>query len=72
MKLKILGNCATEQQTYFGGEVVTVPAEVDEQLAEQWIKDGLAEKVETEPPVEAVEGSDEKPVIHAKRTRKNK
>ena len=44
-KIKILGNCATETATFFGGEVVVVPADVPETLAKKWIKDGLAEDV---------------------------
>ena len=45
---KILKNCATPRQTYFGGEIVLVPSEVDPDLMKIWVSDGIAESIEPE------------------------
>ncbi len=51
-KYMILKNCATTRQTYFGGEIVLVPSEVDPDLIKTWISEGVAEPIEPEEPVE--------------------
>lgn len=80
--LKITGNCATEAQTYFGGEVVMVPQDVPAQLAAEWTKAGLAEETDVPPPEPLPEIEPEpepepdpkadlsKPQVRAHRTRK--
>lgn len=44
-KIKILKVCATERATFFAGDVVSVPDQADEKLAEAWIEAGIAEAV---------------------------
>jgi hypothetical protein len=68
-KLKIKGVAATETATYFGGEVVLVPQDVDEKLAAAWVKAGTAEWVE-EKKADKKADDDDEPEVRAKRTRK--
>jgi len=43
MKIKIIQVCATERQTYFGGEELLSPGEIPEALAKEWLSAGFAE-----------------------------
>mgnify|MGYP000843897896 CR=1 FL=1 len=45
-KLKILKVCATETATFFGNEIVDVPGQVDEPLAQDWVDEKVADWVE--------------------------
>ena len=58
-KIKILKLCATEKQTYFLGEVIHVPSQASEALANAWIAEGIAERIEENDEVKKEESAGE-------------